>query len=221
MGASVWHGFFTPRKLAFNFLFWGFHWAIFAIGCNKAISVLPRLMLSSSPCGYREVLVWSSPSTPWSLSCQCAETSCESFVPRSDGYRWTSPCGSTDRSPTLCCSSPSSTSPPIMSTSSTSRGHRSVPRSLSTSTTPRPVASQDTSCCFACCSCTPRPTTGSDSSLSRLSGTLTTSSSHSSSVCTRTLPAASCVILRLPSLPLIRRTSGPTALVTKVGDGSS
>lgn len=31
-GGSVWRGFFTPQKLAFNILFWGFHWAIFAIG---------------------------------------------------------------------------------------------------------------------------------------------------------------------------------------------
>lgn len=31
-GGSVWRGFFTPQKLAFNFFFWGFHWAIFGIG---------------------------------------------------------------------------------------------------------------------------------------------------------------------------------------------
>jgi NADPH oxidase len=35
MGGSSgvdWSRFFTPQKLAFNFFFWGFHWALFGIG---------------------------------------------------------------------------------------------------------------------------------------------------------------------------------------------
>jgi NADPH oxidase len=70
-GGSVWRGFFTPQKLAFNFFFWGFHWAIFGIGWYVVATFAPAQRLTShrwkqaieprlAPLNALQFSVWSS-----------------------------------------------------------------------------------------------------------------------------------------------------------------